>query len=43
MADNFEKLSDLEFRWRKKYDGERDKLTTETFQMFAKWLYCLWD
>lgn len=43
MADNFEKLNDLEFKWRRKYNDEREKLKTETFQMFAKWLYCLWD
>ena len=43
MADNFEKLNDLEFKWRRKYNDEREKLKTETFNMFAKWLYCLWD
>ena len=43
MAYNFERMSDLEFRWLKKYDNEREKLKTETFQMFSKWLYCLWD
>lgn len=43
MADNFEKLENIEFKFRRKYYDEREKLKMETFQLFAKWFYYLWD
>ena len=43
MADNFEKLEDVEFKFRRKNYNEREQLKIETFQLFAKWFYYLWD
>lgn len=43
MADNFEKLEDVEFKFRRKNYNEREQLKNETFQLLAKWFYYLWD
>lgn len=43
IADNFEKLEDIEFKFRRKHYEEREKLKKETFRMFAKWFNYLWE